>query len=132
MPNYQQTTIAGDSWIRASRVVIENPLEQVPQITFSQERVINLPDTKFTQGLGTITKFLSSDVYSNEFTIVNPITGEPTDQAMQYQQVYAILHQLFLHLANEEALRAVISIPEVIMPSMPEVPVVVSPEETAM
>lgn len=42
MSDYKESTIAGTSWQRACRVVVENPLNGTPSILFVEEQAINL------------------------------------------------------------------------------------------
>ena len=40
--NYQYTAVTGESWLRAKRIVIDNPLNGLPVAKFVEERVVNI------------------------------------------------------------------------------------------
>lgn len=54
MPDYKETTVAGTSWQRARRVVIENQYAQVPTITFIEEKAINVEGQVITEVVDSI------------------------------------------------------------------------------
>lgn len=98
--NYQQTEIAGDSWIRANRIIIENPYEGTPAATFMEERIINLPDNVITQSQGCIVEPFLSENFEKTFPLLHPQTGESVGLA-SYQDVYILLSSLYLSIAKQ-------------------------------
>lgn len=48
-PNYQESEITGTQWVRARRVVIDNPYQENPSITFIEERAIQLGNKVITE-----------------------------------------------------------------------------------
>jgi len=58
MSNYKESTISGSQWQRAVRVVILNPYNGVPSISFAEELLISLGDgkviTESCPGVGTV------------------------------------------------------------------------------
>ena len=97
--NYKQTSIVGDSWIRARRVVVENPYQGRPTISFVEEKVINLPgNTPLTFLTGGLKETLTTVNATQEFNLVNPITGDVIGVAT-LQDVQVMLHSLYYHLA---------------------------------
>ena len=38
-PNYKSTQVGGESWIRSSRLIIDNPLGGLPSMMFVEEEV---------------------------------------------------------------------------------------------
>lgn len=98
MPNYKQSDISGQSWQRAVRVVVENPSEGTPAITFIEERIINLPGQKITQSAGNVSEPFTPENAMEQFNLLNPETGVVIGAAA-YQDVYVMLHSLYLHIA---------------------------------
>lgn len=45
MPNYKQSTIAGEKWQRVVRVQINNPYNGVPSLMFVEEELMSIGDT---------------------------------------------------------------------------------------
>jgi len=47
MANYKETGVMGTRWTRCNVVHIANPLGGTPMVTFSEEDVVDMGDTKF-------------------------------------------------------------------------------------
>ena len=47
MTNYVQTQDAGDIYVRAKSIILNNPKDGVKSVTFSREQIVNLKDGKF-------------------------------------------------------------------------------------
>lgn len=97
MSNYKQSEITGESWQRAARVVIENPRNGVPAITFIEEKVI-VNGEEIIVPAGSVSEPFLPENYLEEFPLYHPETGEIVGSAT-YQDVYVILHNLYLHVA---------------------------------
>lgn len=98
MSNYKQSTVTGDSWVRAVRVVVENPSEGTPAISSIEERILNLPGQKITQSAGNVSEPFTPENAMEQFNLLNPETGAVIGTA-KYQDVYVLLHSLYLHVA---------------------------------
>ena len=68
-PNYNESTVTGTSWQRAAKVVIDNPYNKLPSITFVEEEVISVEDKIITEVVDNITcsfdsnSALHADIY---------------------------------------------------------------------
>lgn len=105
MQNYQETDVVGTAWVRARRVVIENPRGGVPAATFIEERVVNIAGgDEIVQQLGSVVEpFIATGDDANadeQFPVRNPQTGEQTG-TMTYAQAHAVLHSLYYHVAGK-------------------------------
>lgn len=102
MSNYKQTSVVGESWVRASRVLIENPLGAPSVIRFVEDTVLNLQDGSnvTTAASSVVMESLKDDNKTESFNLLNPATGEVTGTST-YEEVYAMLHSLYMHLANK-------------------------------
>lgn len=108
MPNYQQTSVAGDCWVRASKVEINHPYgDDYSSIRFHEEKIWNFSD-------GTILKepiypdrtesvvhdyFLDKTI-NTTFPVLDE-NGLETGVSYNYNDVYKILHSLYIFLANK-------------------------------
>lgn len=96
MSHYQETKLIGRTWVRSHEVVISNPLDGLPGITFRKELVRETSD-------GARTSTTLEDVRSafgspeTDFDLINPETGQVIGRAT-HQQVYIMLHSLFISL----------------------------------
>lgn len=101
MPNYNESTVTGTRWTRSNSVRIFNDYQSTPQINFAEEEIVSLGDGEFLKkpkgGIGTL---LTPENIITEFNLLNPETGD-TIGTGTYQQVYVLLHSLYLHLAAE-------------------------------
>lgn len=95
--NYRETNIAGTSWQRACRVVIENPLNGTPHILFVEEQVVNVGDDRITRPVANVSCQFNPTA---TIPIINPETGLPTGATATHRDVYAILYSLYMQLAN--------------------------------
>lgn len=101
MANYKQTTVAGESWVRARCVVIANELGQTPVIDFREEKVTQLADgSVIKQHLDHLVKELPPESFETVFNVLDPVTGAVTGTA-KFQDVYILLHSLYYHFATE-------------------------------
>lgn len=100
MSNYQQTTVSGESWVRAKRIVIENPLGEISEVKFVEEKIVNADSTVFKKDLGVLNVESTDDNMSQEIPILDPSTGETTTQVVTYAEVYNILKSAYLHFAG--------------------------------
>lgn len=49
MADYKETTVSGTKWTRAVKVIVENPLGQLPTIQIVEEDVINASGAQIKQ-----------------------------------------------------------------------------------
>lgn len=98
MSNYNQTTIAGQAWLRCHRIVIENPYTGVPAATFMEERLIELPSETLQRSAGLLVEPFTVDTQDEAFDLRHPVTGEVVGTAT-YAQLHVMLHSLYYHLA---------------------------------
>lgn len=100
MSNYRQSSVAGEVWTRANRVVIENPYgsNTSPSVTFAEEKIVSIGGETIARPDGGIVEAFMPDNYSEAFDLLNPETGDVVG-SMTYQQVYVALHSLYMHCA---------------------------------
>lgn len=106
--NYKQSAVTGETWQRAVRVVVENPYEGgVPAVTFVEEQLINLPGEVITRASGSVSEPFTPANAGEVFNLVHPETGAVLGTAT-YQDVYVMLHSLYLHVAAKRDAEAVV------------------------
>ena len=120
MADYKQTTVAGEQWNRFSRIVIDNPRNAAPSVMCVEEKVIALEHGEILLDSGNLSFPFNPD---EVFTIINPITNEPTDQMASGAQVYALVYS---YVMNEAAKRDA-AVVVVVEPPEAEVEPVVGP-----
>lgn len=99
--NYKETEVTGQQWIRCFDVRCRNPYIGVKEIEFSEEIAINSGDTVITQPTGSrITEQFNESNANALFDLLNPETGESFGTA-SYGQFYAMVHSLYMHLADK-------------------------------
>ena len=78
MTNYVQTQDAGDIYVRAKSIILNNPKDGVKSVTFSREQIINLKDGNFIPSdLSAIVGNFDSDELSKTLTLYHPLTMQP-------------------------------------------------------
>ena len=105
MSNYKQTTVSGETWQRAARVVVENPLNATPSILIVEEEAIVLGDKTITNVCGNLSCAFDPEA---TFPAIDPATDEPVGRDITHGEVYALLNSLYMDLAKkrDEALAA--------------------------
>lgn len=101
MANYQETEVAGSSYIRSHAVHLHNPLDAPGLALFEEQRVYNLSDGKVvTEVAGSVGDVFDPNTAGTTFPILNPKTGEPIGGTSTYIEVYTLLHSLYIFLAK--------------------------------
>ena len=103
--NYKESAIAGTSWQRACRVVVENPLNGTSTIMFVEEEAVNLGDKTITNLCSNLSCTFDP---AATFPGLDPETGLPVGRDITHGEVYALLNSLYMDLAKkrDEALAA--------------------------
>lgn len=99
MANYKESAVTGTSWVRSYRVVIENPLNGVPNIMFHEEEAVAVGTDVIRRHIGQVTQ--NFDTPSATFAIVDPTTGLPTGSTATHGDIYVLLSSLYLDLATK-------------------------------
>jgi hypothetical protein len=97
MANYKNSEIVGESWQRACRVVIENPYGEIPSIQFAEEKMFLIDNEMIPRPLDRLSETMSDPTMT--FPLINPSTGEVLGTTASYQDVYIMLHSLYISLA---------------------------------
>lgn len=100
MSNYKEADISGTEYQRARLVSINNELDRPKTVTFVEELVSIIGNTKLHRDIGQIEETFSADTVLTEIPLLNPETGEQIGATMTYQQLYVALHSLYMFLAN--------------------------------
>ena len=98
---YQQTHVTGEQWLRAKRIVIDNPLDGLPTARFVEERVVNIAGGgQFRRDAGVLEVPATQESATQVIPLVNPETGEPTGESLTYLEAQVVLHSAYLHFAD--------------------------------
>ena len=77
MTNYVQTQDAGDIYVRAKSIILNNPKDGVKSVTFSREQIVNLKDGNFIPSdLSAIVSNFDDDELTKNLTLYHPLTME--------------------------------------------------------
>lgn len=102
MNEYQNTNVTGKSWVRAKRIVIENQLDQPPQVRFVEERVVNTDSGEaFNKDVGNLEVSTTPEQMQESIRIRDPETGEATATEMTLAEVYAVIKSTYIHFAEK-------------------------------
>lgn len=105
MPNYRESSItAGTVWRRSYEVIIKNNYNEIPEITFNEEEIVDTGTTILNKPVSHIHKMM--DDPSVTFNLLHPITGDVLGTAT-YQDAYVMLSSLYQALAAERDAAAV-------------------------
>ncbi|MNL06078.1 hypothetical protein D3C87_1267040 [compost metagenome] len=97
--NYKETQIDGSSYVRCTRVVVDNGIDGSKSISFAEEQVISIVDEVIRRPIGNLSLSLT-DSMGDSFDVLNPETGEVTG-LMTFEQAYAVVHSAYMHAANK-------------------------------
>lgn len=100
MANYQESNISGVSWKRCYRIDVRNQYQDNKSLIFLEEvltllndgRVLTEPSTNIQ------IQFLDPNKVIN---LINPETGDSLNTTVTYQDLYTILHSLYIQSATE-------------------------------
>lgn len=97
---YENTQVAGSSFTRCARVVIENPKDGPRQVYFAEEQVINLIDgSSHTTPVGNLSRSIEGGL-SESFDVLDPSTGEVLGSST-FGEAYALVHSAYMHCARK-------------------------------
>ncbi len=99
---HNQRTIEGESWTRANRIVIENPNDAIPSVTFVQEMMIEMGGITVSKPIENMYVNFTPDVMTEQFPLINPVTGELTGATISYAEIYAILFSAYEHAIQKK------------------------------
>ncbi len=101
LKKYSSSSVTGESWTRAKRIVIENPLNLDNLIKFIEEKVIIMDGEYIHLDQGILDMKLGVDDLSTTFDIIDVTTGEPTGEKMSYGTLHSIIFSVYMALALE-------------------------------
>lgn len=77
MTNYVQTQDAGDIYVRAKSIILNNPKDGVKSVTFSREQIFNIKDGNFIPSdLSAIVGNFDESELTKTLTLYHPLTME--------------------------------------------------------
>lgn len=122
--NYQETQVSGSSFIRCRQVEINNSYNQLPAITFTEERITTVgTDVIRDQTTAPMRALYDPGL---QIALVDPETLLSTEATVSMEFLYLAIFSAYMHYANSrDALLA--SASEILQESEPvvEEPVVV-------
>lgn len=99
---YQRSDVVGEEWLRAKRVIFENPPEGALSVRFAEERAVALADgTIVSKQMGILEASRQENELDEAFELLDPTTGEGSGSYMTYAQLYGALYSLYLKTSQE-------------------------------
>jgi hypothetical protein len=100
MASYQESTVTGTAWKRCNKIEIRNPYQGQKLAIFLEEELTSLANGKIIQEPSTNIQEPFADP-TKIVELVDPTTGTPLGNTVTYQEIYVILHSLYIQLADE-------------------------------
>lgn len=97
MADYKQEEITGSAWQRAHRIVLDNPIGQLPVATFFEQQAINIGGEIITREAGAL--FSQFDPVAT-FAVLDE-SLQPTGQTMTQADLLVAMRSLYIHLAQQ-------------------------------
>jgi hypothetical protein len=98
--DYRQTSGSATSWRRARAVMISNPRNATPSISFGEEDVVSVNGAETRSDVMGAAARGSLDPTA-VIPLVNPDTGELTGETVTQAHLYQVMHSLYLQLAKQ-------------------------------
>lgn len=96
--NYNEVTVAGTSWLRCARVIVQNEREGQVYVLFDEERIINIGGTqKIAQPVGALRVDFDP---ASSIELIDPETNLPTGDTISHAAIYQILYSAYLQAAT--------------------------------
>jgi hypothetical protein len=101
MSKYIETPMDAATYQRCSQIIIANPYQAPPVVTFSEEQIIKRADGSVLHDalLLPISKTFSDPAYA--FPIYNPTNQQKTGQSATVAQVYALIWSVYMFEATK-------------------------------
>lgn len=100
MRKYKETTITGDSYIRANQITVQNGLNSAPSIVFTEEKVMNVGDEQIVMPVSNCQDSMTAENMAEEFNLINPQTGDVLGTST-YQEFAVMLNSLYFHVTGK-------------------------------
>jgi hypothetical protein len=99
MANYKESNVTGVTWQRCNRIDIRNPYEEAKFAVFLEEEITDLGNDKIVKTpLGQILADFTDP--TTVVNLINPETGDSLESSVTYQDIYVMLHSLYIQLAT--------------------------------
>lgn len=98
---YKKESSEISTYLRTNKIVLNNPLNGVPDINIYEEKVLDISGDVTTKPVAILSKAFTASNALTEFPLLHPETLEPTGDMVKYSDVYAIIASLYLAMARE-------------------------------
>lgn len=96
MSDYKARPVSGTAWQRACQIVIDNPLDAQPRVSFQEEEVMTIGGETIRKQVQGITIGYTPD---SVIDLYDPTTGEALGSSMTHEQMYVAIWSLYRSLA---------------------------------
>jgi hypothetical protein len=98
---YKSSSVTGDSWRRAKRIVIENTAIGSKVIRFIEETITVINGVAITSEPNVIETKVDDAAMGDTIDLIDPETGDFTGASISYAQIYGILYSAYMKKAME-------------------------------
>ena len=102
MPNYKESTVAGDVYTRCKSVLLSNPRGGNPTLSFIEELFYNIPGNEFGKDSGAFTVQFDP---SATIPLLNPHTDQPLGKTATQADLHVLLYSLYIQQAKARDVR---------------------------
>lgn len=104
MPKYRAENQTLETYVRASRVIIENPLPHIanPHIHYT-EALVSVDaagNERIMDTVGAVVESFKPENQDTVFDLIHPVTGDVIGQS-SYTDLQVLIYSLYFYLANE-------------------------------
>ena len=95
MSNYKETEVTGTTYVRCNFIEIQNPINQTPTVSFSEESVVVLGEDKI------LTIPISQPLHvtfdpMKSISVIDPETLLPTGETVLMAEIYVLLFSAYI------------------------------------
>lgn len=99
--NYHHSNVTGETWMRAKRVVIENPLNESSTTKFVEERVVNIDQgEQYFKDVGLL-EINATIAVDEKIPVIDFETGSLTGEEVTYSELHSFLKSAYIHFAHK-------------------------------
>lgn len=100
MADYKAAEVVGSSWQRTNQIVITNPHNGIPTVIYNEEKIVSLGGGEIiTTPCGNFS--VSCNDMTEIITLLNPMTGEATEETMTIGKLYQAIYSHYITKALE-------------------------------
>lgn len=93
-------SVDGESYTRCHQIIVDNRLDQPPEVTFAQEQIVTVGGRVLHMPQPAVSMAFAAEAV---IPILDPDTGEPTGASATQAEAYALLYSAYVAAATATA-----------------------------